>query len=86
MGQYPKLEKDSITRAGLYGALLGIAAILLFVGLWFGLGSIGVTVFPRMVISVCIPPAVLSFAAGIFLILKSPSRARSSNPREPMQE
>lgn len=91
MGQYPQLDKDKITRAGFYGALLGVVAILLFVGLWVGLGGIGVTVFPRLVISICIPPAVLSFVAGIFLIVKSPSAASrnpqsSASPREPMQE
>ncbi len=91
MSQSTNLDPKRVTRAGIWGALLGILAILLFVGLWIGLGSIGVTVFPRLVISVCIPPAILSLIAGFYLLVKAPSSSNGAGSfsvtnREPTQE
>lgn len=55
-------------RTAIVGAVIGSAAIALFLLLWFGLGSIGVEVFPRLVTALCLPPALMAIGAGVYLL------------------
>jgi len=74
MSQSPNpLDKQTISRMGIAGAALGILAIALFAGLWFGLGTTSLDVFPRLVISICVPPAIMAALLGGYILVKRPS-------------
>jgi hypothetical protein len=63
------LDRKVLSRAGAAGAILGIVGIGLFVLLWVVLGSAGVDTFMRLVIAVCVPPAVLALVMGIYFLV-----------------
>jgi hypothetical protein len=65
------LDTRTISRVGVAGALLGVVAVALFIGLWIGLGSLGWDVFPRLVAAVCVPPGVLSAIVGGYILVTS---------------
>ncbi|MEQ8675380.1 MAG: hypothetical protein RLP44_10775 [Aggregatilineales bacterium] len=71
MGQSPNPNFDgkSVSRIGLSGAVLGIVAIGLFVGLWVILGNANVDDFPRLIISVCVPPALMTAFLGVYILV-----------------
>lgn len=74
MGQPPTpIDRKSVSRAGVVGALLGALAIGLFFALWIFTGSAGVEPFPRLVISICVPPIILAVLAGVYLLVVRPS-------------
>ena len=58
------------------GAALGFAGVVLFVLMWGALGNAGVDFFPRVIVSVCAPPALIALAVGVyFLVIQPGSRA-----------
>lgn len=65
-------DKKTISRAGMAGAALGILGIVLFVLLWFGLGSLGIDNLVRMILSVCLPPVVVGSVIGVYALSKQP--------------
>jgi hypothetical protein len=67
------IDKKSISRIGLIGAVLGTVTIGLFLLLWFVLGNMGMSDFPRIVASVCVPPTLLSLLFGIYFLTTRPS-------------
>ncbi|MEP7290741.1 MAG: hypothetical protein ABI835_03110 [Chloroflexota bacterium] len=68
------VNRKALSRAGIAGAVLGVAAILLFVVFWVVLGALGVTKIPQLFLSLCVPPALM---AGLVLIYARVFRARS---------
>lgn len=53
------------------GTGLAVAAILLFMAVWFGLGSANVPNALRLVVAICIPPALLMIASiGLYFMRK----------------
>ena len=54
------------------GAALGLAGVVLFVLMWGALGNAGVDFFPRMVVSVCAPPALIALAVGVYFLVIQP--------------
>lgn len=74
MSQSPNpLDKQTISRIGIVGAILGMLAVGLFAGLWFGLGTTSLDVFPRLVIAICLPPAIMAALVGGYMLLKRPA-------------
>lgn len=74
MSQSPNpLDKQTISRVGIAGAALGVLAVALFAGLWLGLGAAGLDVFPRLVISICVPPAIMAALLGGYILVRRPS-------------
>jgi hypothetical protein len=74
MSQSPNpLDKQSISRIGIAGAALGTLAVALFAGLWFGLGMTNLDVFPRLVIAICLPPAIMAALLGGYILVRRPS-------------
>lgn len=61
------------------GALLGVVAVASFAGLWIGLGALGVAVFPRLVMAVCLPPALMAGALGVYILV---ARTNGTLPNE----
>lgn len=68
------LNKENLSRASILGIGLGVSAILLFIALWFVLGSLGVEQIPRILIALCLPPAIIAGAIGGYMLLARPSR------------
>jgi lipopolysaccharide export LptBFGC system permease protein LptF len=64
-----RLDRQLLSRAGVVGLVLAVLGIGLFVGLWAVLGNAGMDDFPRLVIAVCVPPAVLALAVGVFFLV-----------------
>ncbi|MDZ4670202.1 MAG: hypothetical protein SH821_04985 [Phototrophicales bacterium] len=67
------IDKKSISRIGLTGAVIGAVAIGLFILLWVILGNMGMSDFPRIIASVCVPPTLLSLLFGIYFLTSRPS-------------
>ncbi len=68
------LNRRSLTRASLVGAVLAVIGILLFAVLWIALGHAGVETFPRLISSMCVPPLVIALIVGGYALI---SRANS---------
>ena len=68
------LNKRGLTRASITGVGLAVSGILLFVILWLALSSLDQ--FPRLIISVCLPPALIALAVGIFFLMFKPGGKR----------
>jgi hypothetical protein len=49
-----------IGKIVLWGAGVAVGSILVFGGIWFGLGWVGVADLPRLVLAVCTPPGVMT--------------------------
>jgi hypothetical protein len=69
MGKSPVDEK-TISRIGIAGAILGVLAIALFGVLWVILGEADISVLPRLVTSICVPPAAMAAILGIYLLIR----------------
>ncbi len=73
MDQSPDpLNRSRLTRALLAGAALAVLGITLFIALWAALGSQGVDQTARLLLSLCIPPAVIAAALGGYFLLAQP--------------
>ena len=62
------LNRHTLTRASIAGAGLAIGGILLFFMLWFALGAADVGPFAQLRLSLCIPPALIAAAVGLFFL------------------
>ena len=66
-------DKSSITRAGIYGVVLAIIGIGIFLTLWIVTDNLGMNVFTRLVLSICLPPTTLALLMGIYLLVMRPN-------------
>jgi hypothetical protein len=66
------MDANLLKRVGVIGALLAVAAILVFVLLWVVLGETGVSGSQRLFISLCVPPALLSAGIGFYVLFARP--------------
>lgn len=62
------LDRKLLSRAGLMGILLAVFGIGLFVLLWVVLGNAGMDNFARLMISICVPPALIALGVGLFFL------------------
>lgn len=74
MGRTPGFDGRKLLRGQGMVAVLALLGILLFAILWQSLGAWGVANLPRLVISVCLPPAVIALIVGVYFLV---FRARS---------
>ncbi|MBK8026595.1 MAG: hypothetical protein IPK19_35710 [Chloroflexi bacterium] len=51
------------------GAILAVGGIILFVLLWLALGSANVQNFPRLILSLCVPPAIIALLLGGYFLI-----------------
>ena len=56
------------------GAVLGVLGIVLFIILWTSFGSAGMSQLPRLLLSMCIPPAVIAVIVGVYVLFFRPKR------------
>ncbi len=66
-------DRQRLTRALVFGAILSAAGVVLFLLLFFGMSGVENT--PRLFVSLCIPPAVIALVLGVYLLI---SRGRQS--------
>ncbi|MGQ9888867.1 MAG: hypothetical protein ACUVSX_10305 [Aggregatilineales bacterium] len=70
MNQSPEpIDRLRLSRALVAGAVLAGLGIALFAVLWAFLGSQGVDQAARLLLSLCIPPAAIATALGVYLLL-----------------
>jgi hypothetical protein len=61
-------DPKTLRRFLVAGAVLAVGGIILFVLLWLALGGAGVAQFPRLVLSMCIPPAIIALLLGGYFL------------------
>lgn len=66
-------NKENLSRASTLGISLGVGGIALFVVLWLVLEGFGVEQIPRLLIALCLPPALIAGAIGGYMLLVRPS-------------
>ncbi len=64
------LNQTNLSRGLIVGAVLAALGIGLFIGLWIVLGSMGVGNAARLLVSLCIPPAVIALIMGGYILLR----------------
>lgn len=75
MSQSPEpINRRSLSRALIAGAALAVLGIALFIALWTILGSQGADQAARLLLSLCIPPAVIAALLGAYFLLAQPGR------------
>jgi len=60
-------DRQRLTRALVYGAVLSAAGVALFVLLFIGMSGLDNT--PRLFISMCIPPAIIALVLGVYILV-----------------
>lgn len=68
------LNKGWLRRANIAGISLAVGGIILFIILWAVLGALNVQPFARLMVSLCLPPAVIAGVVGIYILVARPSR------------
>lgn len=66
------LNRRTLSRASVLGVGLSVGGIALFVILWLVLGNLGLEQIPRLLISLCLPPAVMAGLIGGYILLVRP--------------
>lgn len=64
-----QFDPKTLRRFLIGGAVLAVGGIILFVLLWLALGGAGVQQFPRLVLSMCVPPAVIALLLGGYFLI-----------------
>jgi hypothetical protein len=65
-------SKDYLSKASTLGVTLVIAGVVLFVVIWSLLDSAGLEQIPRLLISLCLPPAIVAGLIGGYMLLARP--------------
>lgn len=63
------LNRRSMTRAGIAGIVLATLGVVLFIVLWVTLGSAGISQLARLLLSLCLPPAIIAALIGIYVLV-----------------
>lgn len=72
MGDSPNpLNKNTLSRASVFGVALGAGAIVLFLILWVVLDGTGMATFQRLLLSMCVPPALIAALVGGYFLARS---------------
>ena len=62
------VNRENLTFASKIGGVLGVGAIILFVVLWVVFGKFGMTEVPRILLSLCLPPAIMAALIGAYML------------------
>lgn len=63
------LNRSSLSKASAAGVILAVVGIILFIVLWVVLGQLGATTVARLLISLCLPPAVIAGIIGVYVLV-----------------
>lgn len=64
------LNGNNLPRIAAIGAILAVFGIVLFLVLWAFMGSMGVDSLPRLIVSLCLPPAILAVILGVVILVR----------------
>lgn len=67
------VDQNNLPRALVSGIVLAAVGIGLFIAIWVVLGNIGVDQFPRLILSLCVPPALMAGILGAYILLARPT-------------
>jgi membrane associated rhomboid family serine protease len=71
------LNRKNLSRATAVAMVLSTLGIILFLVLWAVLGNAGVDSFARLIISMCVPPALMAGAVGAYFLLRPGDKSGS---------
>jgi hypothetical protein len=63
---------QQLSKAGIAGFALALFGIVFFLVLWVVLGQTGMENFPRLILSICLPPAAIALIIGIYMLVVRP--------------
>jgi len=69
----------NLSQAGIAGVVLAVVGIVLFIGIYFGLQSLGVGDFPRLMLALCVPPALMAVGIGAYLLATAQQQPEDDN-------
>lgn len=72
MSNQPNDLQKQLPRAGMIGGVLAVLAIGLFIALYIVLGNAGAEPAVRLLVSLCVPPAVLAIGFGLYILIARP--------------
>jgi MFS-type transporter involved in bile tolerance (Atg22 family) len=62
------LNKQNLSRATIAGSALAAGGIILFLILYYALANAGVDALSRVVLALCVPPAVMAVLVGGYVL------------------
>jgi len=65
-------SKETLSKASTLGVTLGVGGVALFVVIWLLLENAGLEQIPRLLISLCLPPAIMAGLIGGYMLLARP--------------
>lgn len=65
----------SLRRPLIIGGGLALAAVVLFILLWVIMGNAGIEALPRLLVSLCVPPAILAVVVGAYILIARPGNS-----------
>jgi lipopolysaccharide export LptBFGC system permease protein LptF len=69
MGNTPGMDSKRLLRGQVAVLLLVLVGIGLFALLWQGMGAAGVANAPRLLVSICLPPAIIAIVIGVYFLV-----------------
>ncbi len=69
MNTTPGFDRGKMGRGLAVGLVLAAVGIGAFVLLWNGLGDLGLEQFPRLILSMCLPPAGIALMMGLYILI-----------------
>jgi hypothetical protein len=77
MGNTPNpLNQKNLTRATVIASGMAAGGIVLFLVLYFAMSSAGVDALARVVVALCVPPAIMAVVIGGYFLVKRSSTQR----------
>jgi hypothetical protein len=65
---------NNLPRIVIAGVALAVFGVIAFILIWGLMGSAGVANLPRLLVSMCIPPALIAAILGVYILV---SRSKS---------
>jgi hypothetical protein len=75
------VNKQNLSKASVAGIAMAIGGIILFVLLYAALGNAGVDALTRMLVALCVPPALMAALVGGYFLLTRPAAKKLEPPR-----
>lgn len=67
-------NKQNVPRMVTAGVVLAVVGVGAFIVIWLLMGNAGVANLPRLVVSLCVPPALIAAILGVYILV---SRSKS---------
>src|SRR5262245_1788156 len=81
------VNKQILSKASIVGAVLAVGGIILFVILYAALGNTSVDAITRVLVSLCVPPALMAvLVGGYFFLTRSQEKRVEPQSRQDRRE